>query len=360
MENILWAGFSMTLFAAILNATKRNQNVSDKILSAWLFLFAFDYGNLGITYITFSGNVLPSSFFLYSPAFFIYAKSLTDSNFSLKWIQLLHLLPYLFFEIIKRIFPLNININNFFDNDTTLWIRLIYAISIILSLVIYNLLSIIIVHKHRKNLKNVFSNITDNQEITWLLFILIIFMVYIFSVTFLGFMGFVVSNFYPATVFNYAASLFLTFTLGIYGIKQEDIFNNLKKELKKEEPRYKQSSLSKEDKLIIKNKILKYFEKESTYLNSELNMPMLSKELQIPKYQLTEVLNTEIGKNFFLFVNEYRVKAVKEKLSNPENDKFSIESIAYDCGFSSKSSFFSVFKSITKKTPLEYRKLARK
>ncbi|KXK42865.1 MAG: hypothetical protein UZ11_BCD004001088 [Bacteroidetes bacterium OLB11] len=43
---------------------------------------------------------------------------------------------------------------------------------------------------------------------------------------------------------------------------------------------------------------------------------MLSNKLKIPKYQITEVLNTVIGQNFFQYVNYHRVEAVKEMLSN--------------------------------------------
>jgi AraC-like DNA-binding protein len=53
-------------------------------------------------------------------------------------------------------------------------------------------------------------------------------------------------------------------------------------------------------------------------------------------------------------VNDYRVDSVKKMLSDPAN-RFSIEAIGYDCGFSSKSSFFSVFKNLTGQTPQEYR-----
>ena len=101
--------------------------------------------------------------------------------------------------------------------------------------------------------------------------------------------------------------------------------------------------------------ILNHFIEKSPYLNPELSMQLISEELNTPKHQLTEVLNTIIGKNFFQFVNGYRVAAVKQKLSDKSNDKFSIESIGYDCGFSSKSSFFSVFRTITGMTPLQFK-----
>jgi AraC-like DNA-binding protein len=81
---------------------------------------------------------------------------------------------------------------------------------------------------------------------------------------------------------------------------------------------------------------------------------MVSKAIKVPKYQITEVLNTEIGKNFFQFANMYRIEAVKRMLSN-SNNKYSIEAIGYECGFSSKSSFFTVFKNMTGKTPVSYR-----
>ena len=83
-------------------------------------------------------------------------------------------------------------------------------------------------------------------------------------------------------------------------------------------------------------------------------MDLLSEEINFPKYQITEVLNIEIGKNFFQFVNSYRIEAVKKMLLEPKL-KYSIEAIGYECGFNSKSSFYTVFKKITGKTPAAFR-----
>jgi AraC-like DNA-binding protein len=81
---------------------------------------------------------------------------------------------------------------------------------------------------------------------------------------------------------------------------------------------------------------------------------MLANALGFPKHHITEVLNKEIGKNFFQFVNEYRVNAVKEMLIQPKNF-YSIEAIGFECGFNSKSSFFTIFKKATGQTPLQYK-----
>jgi AraC-like DNA-binding protein len=140
--------------------------------------------------------------------------------------------------------------------------------------------------------------------------------------------------------------------MSFYGLRQHEVSANFLIE----EPLipYKNSNLSEETKEKIKKKIISYFEKEKAYLNSELNMNVLSESLKIQKYQITEVLNTDIGKNFFQFVNYYRVEAVKAMLSDTKN-KFSIEAIGYECGFSSKSTFYTVFKSMTGETPVSYR-----
>ena len=357
METVVWVGFSIALFAGILIVTKKQITVSEKLLSAWLFLLAIDYGNIGFTSLYFDFTIIPSSFFLFNPAFYLYSRSLTDEKFELKWIQLLHLVPYVFFEFSNHYYVLSFEIDVFFINDQNLWIRLLFAISFIISLIVYNTLSIIAVHKHRINLKNEFSTINQNQKLAWLLFIVISYIIYILIATYIGIFGFFYNDFELSRIFNYSATLGLTVALGFYGIRQDEIYTRKLKKTKTDqtEERYKKSKLTSDKKGKIKTQILTYFKEKTPYLNSELSMHILSEELDIPKHQLTEVLNTTIGKNFFQFVNEYRVEAVKQKLSDTSNNNFSIEAIAYDCGFSSKSSFFSVFKNISGQTPSQFK-----
>ncbi len=357
MDKVVWVGFSIALFAGILTVTKKQINVSDKLLSAWLFLLAIDYGNIAVTTLFYEVTIIPASFFLFNPSFYLYSRSLTHEEFKLKWTQLLHLVPYVFFELSNHYYTPSFNINVFFINDNKLWIRLLFAISFIVSLIIYNTLSIAAVHKHRKNLKNEFSSISQNQNLSWLLFIIILYSIYVFTATALGIFGFFYNNLELSKVFNYSATLMLTVILGFYGIRQDEIYkrNSKNKSINLTDERYSNSKLTTDRKEQIETRILAYFKVKTPYHNSELSMVLLSEELNIPKHQITEVLNTNIGKNFFQFVNEYRVEAVKQKLSDASNNKYSIEAIGYDCGFSSKSSFFSVFKNITRQTPLQFK-----
>ena len=88
------------------------------------------------------------------------------------------------------------------------------------------------------------------------------------------------------------------------------------------------------------------------YKNSDLSLQDLSNEMNIQSYQLSQFLNNNLGKNFTTFINEIRVKEACEIIIS--NDKQTLESIGYDVGFNSKSTFFAAFKKHTGTTPLNY------
>ncbi len=211
-----------------------------------------------------------------------------------------------------------------------------------------------LVHKHRMHLQNEQSNIEKNENLGWVLAVAIFYVVYcIFAFIISVIVYYEQLNPLTPHFYNYSALLFIIFVLSFYGLRQQVLPKQLLVE--KSQTPYKNSTLSLQAKQKIQQKIIAYFENEKAYLNPDLNMDVLSSALKTPKYQITEVLNTEIGKSFFQFVNSYRVEAVKVMLTDP-NNYFSIEAIGYECGFTSKSSFYTVFKSVTGETPVEYRK----
>ena len=92
------------------------------------------------------------------------------------------------------------------------------------------------------------------------------------------------------------------------------------------------------------------------YLETELNLVGLAEKINTTPHKLSQVINEKLNLNFYDFVNNYRIEEVKEALSNPENWNLKIISIAWDCGFNSKSVFYNTFKKFTKQTPSQYRK----
>ena len=352
MEILVWIGFSQSMFEGILIVTKKQASISDKILSAWLFLLAISFLFGGMEYQIYGQPLLTNAFLLINPAFYLYIRSLTKRDFTLKWIQLLHLVPFVFFQVVIILFKLTLGGDSInFDTDGLLF-SVLYIVTSILSWSIYNILSIVMVHKHRTNLKNEFSSIEENARIGWLLFIVIFYVSFCFFViifsNYIFFSGFGLQLTHAVT---YSFFLFLVYVLGYYGLKQRRIFNTQSTDLTM---KYEKSMLTSNKKSEIKKAIIDLFNNKQPYLDPELNMDSLSKQVGFPKHQLTEVLSTEINQNFFQFVNSYRIEEVKKQLED-KNNPYSIEAIGYDCGFNSKSSFFTIFKKYTGKTPSQYR-----
>jgi AraC-like DNA-binding protein len=353
MEIIAWIGFSQALFSGLLTLTKGNKSISDRLLTAWLFLFAIEFLTFGLESKIFPNFILlTNSFLLFNPALYLYTCSLAKPNFKLRRIQLLHLAPYLFFKITSWIIGEPQSFETFFQADKTLWFRLLFGIFGIISWVIYLALTGIVLTKHRKHIQNEFSTIDTFKKIGWILFIVVIYILYCFSAFIWGMFNIIIFNTLSLTIYNYSVLLFFIYIFGFYGLKQTEIFKRTPHENGTIKPQV--SILNETASENIKTKILNYFQKEKPYLNPDLNMTLLSEKLKVPKHHLTEVLNGKLGKNFFQFVNEYRVEEVKKQLANPKNP-YSIEAIGFECGFNSKSTFFSVFKNITGQTPMEYK-----
>lgn len=354
METIIWVGFSQSLFAGILISAKKKPQVPDRILAAWLFLLALEFLSCAFDINLWGIPLLSSSFLLFNPSFFLYIKSLTKPDFKLKYIQLLHLAPFFIFEVGGYLLQKKLNFQNFFVTDSSQWFRFSFSIASIISWLVYNTVSAIMVIKHRKKLENEFSNIENSTSLKWLFFIVVFYNLYCgFSVILGIFLVSTAKTELTQYIYNYSALLILIYILGFYGLRQLKIFNLPTNEAIAKET-YQNSILSEERKMVIKKKVISYVEKKKAFLNPDINMNLLSESLDIPKHQITEVLNSELGKNFFRFINEYRVEEVKKMLNDPTNN-YSIEAIGYECGFNSKSAFFTVFKTITGLTPLQFK-----
>lgn len=118
---------------------------------------------------------------------------------------------------------------------------------------------------------------------------------------------------------------------------------------------YKKSALDEARMDAYETSIRAFMEKSKIYLEPEISLEDLSERANIPKHHITQLLNERLLKNFYTFINEYRIAEAMTKLKDPDLD-INILSLAYDCGFNSKSSFNNYFKKITGLTPSAYRK----
>ncbi len=87
-----------------------------------------------------------------------------------------------------------------------------------------------------------------------------------------------------------------------------------------------------------------HIEQERSYRNNELSLTTLAESSGLSPHHLSEVLNQHAGKNFNQFINEYRIKEVCKKLSSSNSTP--VLDIAMQAGFSSKSTFNTIFKKL--------------
>ena len=85
------------------------------------------------------------------------------------------------------------------------------------------------------------------------------------------------------------------------------------------------------------------------FRDSNLTLSQLADATELNSHHLSEVLNQQAGQNFYQFVNAYRVDYVVDRFTE-ENGKRVLD-IAMDAGFSSKSTFNSIFKKFKGVTP---------
>lgn len=93
---------------------------------------------------------------------------------------------------------------------------------------------------------------------------------------------------------------------------------------------------------------LKKFESSTRFTSKEMSLSTLSAQLDVNTKYLSEIINKHYNDNFNTYINKLRVNYIIEKLKNePEYLNYKISYLAEESGFSSHSSFATVFKAIT-------------
>ncbi len=124
-----------------------------------------------------------------------------------------------------------------------------------------------------------------------------------------------------------------------------------------ETSRYAKSGLQPAEAEEIFRKVKQYFEEHKPYLNSELRLDELAKQMKLSRNHLSQAIN-ECGRTpFWNFVNVYRLEEAKKRLKDHTQQHYTIEAIAIDSGFNSLSTFNSLFKRTLGITPKEWRSI---
>jgi len=109
-----------------------------------------------------------------------------------------------------------------------------------------------------------------------------------------------------------------------------------------------------EDYKLEMERIVDYFKTEKPYLNKNLNINQVSVALAIPSRELSFIINNHFGQRFNDFLNKYRIEYITKKINKEYLSNYTIEGIASEAGFASKSTFNLAFKKYHQCTPTEY------
>jgi AraC-like DNA-binding protein len=102
--------------------------------------------------------------------------------------------------------------------------------------------------------------------------------------------------------------------------------------------------------------ILAYFEDFRPYLKKNISINEISLALDIPLKLLSFIINQNFKLNFNDFVNKYRIEHVVQGLQRGDMERFTINSLSQEAGFSNKTTFLNAFKKVHNCNPSHYLK----
>lgn len=331
-------------------------------------------------------------FIALNPFYYLYVKSLTSEGFKFNWRLWFHFLP----AIAMLLFSVIGIIGNYlpelspeavaagaksyadFLYFATHISAVYFAIAIYyIQFVAYTILMVVMLVQHKRKLAHYFSY-TENISLNWLWVFIAIYMLFSSFDAIVYFTSVFKTS---KEIYFFIMILFINF-LGYFGIKQTDIYlvklrnastdfagnvldqpvNEIEETVVPEigsstiDEKYLGSSLAEEQKDQLLEQLLKLMDNSTIYNDSNLTISDVASKLKTNYKYISQVINEKLNKNFYNFVNEYRVEAAMKMMKNHEFDNFSLEGIAGMVGFRSRSAFNNAFKKVTGFPPSHFLK----
>lgn len=102
-------------------------------------------------------------------------------------------------------------------------------------------------------------------------------------------------------------------------------------------------------------KIDAHIRRHKAFTNKNISLASLAEELGLAANTLSLTLNNYYHLNFADYINTYRINCIKERIAGSGGlQNYTIEAMANEVGFSSRSAFYSAFKKLVGASPLQY------
>ncbi len=384
---IVITGIILAIFLSLILASKKSKSLSDKILLAWLIviaitltLFKLQTVEARYDYPFLLGWCFPFPL-LQWPFLYLYVLSLTSIE-PLKTKLYFHFLPFFLSILLFSTYlflPNNIKLDVYNMQgkgyETEMNINLI---AIILSAILYTVLSSLQLRKYKKTIKNEFS-FTEKITLNWLLYLIVGMTFILLIILFGGNDNLIFSSITGVVIY-----------IGYFGIKQEGIFNEklkinstetsqngittesrsdiqhvdsnnsvedmliTKTQATSEKIKYEKNRLSDGEIKSIHKRLKELMVGEKLYKNPEISLSEVAQKLHVHPNILSQVINTLEEKNFYDYINSQRVEEFQRLVLQPKSYQFTLLTLAFESGFNSKTSFNRNFKKATNLTPSEF------
>ncbi len=376
---ILILGIAQGLFLALLLRRRHWTLYANRMLAALMAMYGVILFNLLLQDVGFFA-AYPKPWMLLSglplatgPLHYLYARHLIHPARRLRTTDVLHALPFAAYKLteIPLLFLSNADMAQLLADvagsgipPRFFW----FNWSIIVQGMLYMGATLLMLQRHGRGLEQLASG-ADQLRLTWLRNITLLSLLawLLFATEYVLYL----SGILLAERFG-VSGLFggvLVYVMGYMGLSRSEVLetpgaassmedlSHYREDENEEEtvPAYARSGLSAERADEAAARLRALLDEEHVYRESGLTLPALARRMELSPHNLSEVINTRFGQNFFDLVNSCRVREVCERLSDPAARQFTILAIAFDAGFNSKTSFNTIFKRHTGMTPSAYR-----
>tara|TARA_R110002033_G_scaffold171172_2_gene216900 strand:+ start:56 stop:1120 length:1065 start_codon:yes stop_codon:yes gene_type:complete len=285
-------------------------------------------------------------FLLISPALYLYAKESSRANKNPLNFNSLHFLPFLIINLVFILYYFSLKNPIDYMTYLTNIIKVNDRFSIIyFSIYLYLTYKIVRQHKssYRKELYKLLNKLIYNFFgffIIWLIYVLAELVYFDYTMELI--------YYYPIMIILAVILYFMSFQF----ITNDRFLFDIKAITKR-----KNFTLEEAEGKNLLNQLTLFMTEEKPYLDGAISLTALAGSLDVNPKALSFLINEHIDKNFNNYINDWRIEEVKKRLNDKEYNQLKMLTIAFDCGFNSKSTFNLAFKKATGLSPSEYRKL---
>lgn len=355
----VYAGFLGFYIFLILNLKRGADRIGNLLISLFILFHSLFILHLSLYILNYQYHLPHSLFisttfsFLYGPLLYFYFKRITF-NYTLKWLDLIHLIPsvvLLIYIMPYYLMTTNEKFNVIFDKEGFLLPGAYTIICVkIISLAVYAFL----IYRIYRTFGSPESD-NDRYKMLWQRNIMVIYFVYLFA--YIIYAGIITGIIPVPTLIHLLilAMVSLVFYVAFISHAQPEIFKGI---IRLVDPidffKYKKSGLTPSFSQDLKYNLIRLLEEEKIYRNNTISLDILAEKLDTTRHNTSQVINEHFNLNFFELINKYRIDEASELLKNNTNKNLNIIEIAYEVGFNNKVTFNKSFKKYHSKTPTQF------